>query len=250
MFLVGHVLWKELRCDLLTFSSGLHLSCASTVRYVSSAHVYCLPQFALLFLVIANDKGEPLSRVKGGRNEERTEREQTHQAVAKQEFESVTKMASELAREIINQAHPPDQPTPFALRIPTEVHPGYNEHVTITSSVRHGRRVLTIQFPESQGSTTLVYSVEDNLEGAVFCLASFMLYGDGACRMEMKPVNLRTGGVDEQFTLATWDLTPTSTRNSTPRDGQDDVHQQVKKIVMTLCCDTGFHEAGNEVEGN
>jgi len=159
-------------------------------------------------------------------------------------------MASELAREIINQAHPPDQATPFALRIPIETHPGYVEHVTVTSSVKNGRRVLTVQFPESQGATALVYSVEDNLEGAVFCLASFMLYGDGLFRMEMKPVNIRTGRVDEQFTLATWDLTPTPTRKvSTNRDGQDEVHQQLKKIVMTLCCDSGHLDGDNAVEG-
>jgi len=159
-------------------------------------------------------------------------------------------MASELAREIINQAQPPDQPTPFALRIPTEIHPGYFEHATITSSVKSGRRVLTIQFPESQGATTLIYSVEENLEGAVFCLTSFILYGDGLFSMEMKPVNVRTGKVDEQFTLATWDLTPTHTRGaSANRDKQDEIHQQLKKIVMTLCCDTGHIEGANEVEG-
>ena len=33
-------------------------------------------------------------------------------------------------------------------------------------------------------------------------VTSFVLYGDGACRMEMKPVNVQRGGVDEQFTPA------------------------------------------------
>merc|ERR1712032_399799 len=124
------------------------------------------------------------------------------------------------------------------------------EHVTVTSSMKDGRRLLTIQFPESQGATTLVYSVDENLEGAVFILTSFMLYGDGLCRMEMKPVNTRTGGVDEQFTLATWDLTPTPTRSSSNnREAQDEVHQQLKRIVMTLFCDTHVEGDGGEIEG-
>mmetsp|Transcript_23290 Transcript_23290/g.39807 ORF Transcript_23290/g.39807 Transcript_23290/m.39807 type:complete len:153 (+) Transcript_23290:119-577(+) len=150
-------------------------------------------------------------------------------------------MAAELAREIIHQANPPDRPTPFALRIPTEIHPGYFEHVTVTAPVKNGQRVLTIQFPESQGATSLTYSVEQNLEGAVFCLTSFMLYGNGVCRMEMKPFNNRTRTVDEQFTLASWNLTPTRS-SSTNRDGQDEVHAQVKKIVMTLFCESGHFE--------
>ena len=54
-------------------------------------------------------------------------------------------MASELAREIIEQAAPSDRPTPFALRIPTEIHPGYFEHVTVTAPVKDGQRVLVIQ---------------------------------------------------------------------------------------------------------
>lgn len=151
-------------------------------------------------------------------------------------------MAAELAREIINQAHPPDRPTPFALRIPTEIHPGYFEHVTVTAPVKNGRRVVTIQFPESQGATSLIYSVGDNLEGAVFCLTSFMLYGAGICRMEMKPFNERTGGVDEQFTLASWNLAPTRTN----REGQEEVHQQVKKIVATLFCESGNADDDSE----
>ena len=53
--------------------------------------------------------------------------------------------------------------------------------------------MLVIQFPESQGASSLVYSVQDNLEGAVFTLTSFMLYGDGHTMMEMKPINRRTG---------------------------------------------------------
>mmetsp|Transcript_5401 Transcript_5401/g.11739 ORF Transcript_5401/g.11739 Transcript_5401/m.11739 type:complete len:160 (-) Transcript_5401:298-777(-) len=157
-------------------------------------------------------------------------------------------MASELAREIIAQSNPPDRPTPFALRIPTEIHPGYFEHVTVTAPVKNGRRVLTIQFPESQGATSLVYSVDDNLEGAVFCLTSFMLYGNGLCRMEMKPFNERTGGVDEQFTLASWNLTPT--RSPPNREGQDEVHQQVRKIVMTLFCEAGQREDDGESAGS
>ena len=157
-------------------------------------------------------------------------------------------MAAELAREIINQANPPDRPTPFALRIPTEIHPGYFEHVTITAPVRNGRRVLDIQFPESQGATSLVYSVEDNLEGAVFCLTSFMLYGDGLCSMEMKPINNLTGGVDEQFTLAYWNLNPT--RASINREKQDEVHEQVKKIVQTLFCETRNTDGDDAMGGN
>ena len=149
-------------------------------------------------------------------------------------------MASDLASEIIKQATPSDRPTPFALRIPTEIHPGYFEHVTVTAPVKDGRRVLVIQFPESQGSPSLIYSVDDNLEGAVFCLTSFMLYGNGVPRMEMKPINVRTGGVDEQFTLASWNLTPASNRmTSANKLAQDEVQDQVKKIVMTLFCELG-----------
>ncbi|KAL7538566.1 hypothetical protein ACHAXR_008641 [Thalassiosira sp. AJA248-18] len=148
-----------------------------------------------------------------------------------------------LATEIIN--HSTDRCTAFALRIPTEIHPGYFEHVTITSPVKNGRRVIIIQFPKSQGAVSLIYPVDDNLEGAVFCLTSFMLYGDGECTMEMKPINTRTGGVDEQFTLASWNLNITPTRGSGGGAklglglGQDEVHEQVKKIVMTLFCDSG-----------
>ena len=151
-------------------------------------------------------------------------------------------MAAELAREIINQSSPPDQPTPFALRIPTEIHPGYFEHVTVTAPIKNGRRVLIIQFPESQGATSLSYSVQENLEGAVFCLTSFMLYGNGAYQMDMKPIN--TGGVvDEQFTLASWNLSP---RNST-RESQEEVHLQVKKIVTMLFCESvNVDNNGNE----
>ncbi|KAL7538543.1 hypothetical protein ACHAWF_006117 [Thalassiosira exigua] len=155
-------------------------------------------------------------------------------------------MAAELAREIINQAHPPNRPTPFALRIPTEIHPGYFEHVTVTAPVKDGRRALHIRFPASQGATSLEYSADDNLEGAVFCLTSFMLYGDGLCRLEMKPINRRTGGVDEQFTLATWNLAPPTTRRGSNQDGglqaQEEVHQQVKRIVATLFCESGYGE--------
>ena len=152
-------------------------------------------------------------------------------------------MAAELAREIINQSSPPDQPTPFALRIPTEIHPGYFEHVTVTAPIKNGRRVLIIQFPESQGATSLSYSVQENLEGAVFCLTSFMLYGNGLCRMDMKPINTG-GGVDEQFTLASWNLTP---KNNYSRESQDEVHLQVKKIVMTLFCESvNVDNNGNE----
>mmetsp|Transcript_31570 Transcript_31570/g.57786 ORF Transcript_31570/g.57786 Transcript_31570/m.57786 type:complete len:171 (+) Transcript_31570:140-652(+) len=155
-------------------------------------------------------------------------------------------MAAELAQEIIHQSNSyPDQPTPFALRIPTEIHPGYFEHVTITSPSKNGRQVLSIQFPTSQGATSLLYSATDNLDGAVFCLTSFMLYGDGCCKIEMKPVNLRTGMVDEQFTLATWDLNPVphNMRSRPSREWlqhlQEDVYQQVKKIVMMLFCESG-----------
>merc|ERR1719223_877067 len=59
---------------------------------------------------------------------------------------------------------PPDRPSPFALRIPLEVHPGYAEHVTITAPFQHGRRLIVIDFPESQGSTNLVYPVDENLD--------------------------------------------------------------------------------------
>ena len=155
-------------------------------------------------------------------------------------------MAADLAREIINQeANPPDQPTPFALRIPTEFEPGYFQHLTVTAPVKNGCQVLIIQYPESQRETSLVYSVDNNLEGAVFCLTSFMLYGDGLCRMEMLPFNTRVGGVDRQFTLASWNLTPT---RSTNRERQDEVHQQVKKIVMTLFCESVHLEEGNEMQ--
>lgn len=157
--------------------------------------------------------------------------------------------ATDLAREIINQANPPDQPTPFAIRIPIEIHPGYFEHVTITAPVTNGRRVLTIQFPNSKGATTLVYSVDDNLEGAVFCLTSFMLNGDGTTIMEMKPFNTLTGGVDEQFTLARWNVMPnrtTSPRAYVTRDVQEEVQGQVTKIVKTLFCETGDNQAESD----
>ena len=173
--------------------------------------------------------------------------------------------AAELAREIITQSTPLDRPTPFALRIPTEIHPGYFEHVTITSPIRNGQRILHIQFPASKGARSLVYSVEHNLDGAVFCLTSFMLYGDGECVIEMKPVNSTndnnnrtmmvgggstTGGVvDEQFTLAKYNLTPTmaSSGRGTPRhsmsvpskESQEEVYEQVKKIVGMLFCESG-----------
>ena len=105
--------------------------------------------------------------------------------------------------------------------------------------------MLVIQFPESQGAGSLVYSVEENLEGAVFTLTSFMLYGDGHTMMEMKPINRRTGGVDEQFTLATWNLVPqnnrgvNSPRGANNKDLQEEVHGQIKRIVAMLFCEAG-----------
>ena len=57
--------------------------------------------------------------------------------------------------------------------------------------------------------------------------------------MEMKPINVRTGGVDEQFTLASWTLTPASNRMTSANKAQDEVQDQVKKIVMTLFCELG-----------
>jgi len=110
--------------------------------------------------------------------------------------------------------------------------------VTVTAPVAHGCRVIEIQFPPSKGDTTLVYPTGDNLDGAVFCITSFMLNGDGLCKMEMKPINKRTGAVDEQFTWASWNLTPSRAN----KDGQDEVHQQVKKIVAMLFCESRANE--------
>ena len=56
--------------------------------------------------------------------------------------------------------------------------------------------------------------------------------------MEMKPINVRTGGVDEQFTLASWNLA--SNRMTSPNLlVQNEMQDQVKKIVMTLFCELG-----------
>ena len=144
-------------------------------------------------------------------------------------------------------SQPPDRPSPFALRIPLEVHPGYAEHVTITAPFQRGRRLVVIDFPESQGSTNLVYPVDENLDGAIFVLTSFMLNGVGCTTMEMKPFNAGTGDVDEQFTLATWDVTPPSQKKRLSLAGtasqlveeQAVVMDQVRRIVGTLFCESG-----------
>ncbi|EJK72737.1 hypothetical protein THAOC_05699 [Thalassiosira oceanica] len=140
---------------------------------------------------------------------------------------------------------PPDRPSPFALRIPLEVHPGYAEHVTITAPFQHGRRLIVIDFPESQGSTNLVYPADENLDGAIFVLTSFMLNGVGCTTIEMKPFNAGTGDVDEQFTLATWDVTPPSHKKRLSLVGTQFVEEQavvmdqVRRIVCTLFCESG-----------
>ena len=131
---------------------------------------------------------------------------------------------------------PPDRPSPFALRIPLEVHPGYAEHVTITAPFQRGRRLIVIDFPESQGSTNLVYPVDENLEGAIFVLTSFMLNGVGCTTIEMKPFNAGTGDVDEQFTLATWDVTPPSHKKRLSIAGTQLVEEQTVGMSFGFAC--------------